>query len=393
MRGAEPGLGTIAYIQKDGLWTRDLPSGTPRRLVEGANLQAPRFSPSGKWISYFGNETLQTISHAGGAPSKLCRASQAQWVPGRDDLLAQYEEGLKLFTASAGFRAPTREIPRGELPAIFSANGSEMVYGDTVPGSDTSLGMPDRTGRLCSLALSSETGSAKPLFSKHLSGAVPAAWIDDGQILFWEDPYFSGSLAEDGLALFQTSGAGSSPKSMDLTSLIYGDWLTLSPARDRLAIVTGGGRYSWAQKRIAVIDLKSGQISYATGEETAAVFPSWSPRGDRIAYSAAPGPPGSEQIGGGDEAKSLLAARRIWVGSRQLTHDSRYRDEKPMWSDDGRHTLFGRIDSADRLTLWLTAMDSASPVQVAGPLGAGGPDASFGNYGYIDWRALMDWRR
>src|ERR1700680_4738479 len=51
-RAADRSLGTIAYLQADGLWVRDLPDGRPRKVSKGA--KAPCFSPSGEWVAFGG---------------------------------------------------------------------------------------------------------------------------------------------------------------------------------------------------------------------------------------------------------------------------------------------------------------------------------------------------
>jgi hypothetical protein len=388
-RAAEQPLGTIAYVQEDGLWTRSLPADTPRRVVEGARLASPRFSPSGKWLAYSQDDVLQVVSRRDGKAMSLGEARQRQWLPRRDDLLMEDEAGVKLLTSAGGFRTATRQIPNASLPAIFGVDGNEMVYSDFVAGGQGAGGVPERTGRLCRLALDRAATSPKVLVSKSATWYIPGLWSADGQqILHWEDPDFSGSIMSDGLDLFRIPAAGGPAQRIGVASLVHEDSLALSPDGDRLAIGAGSGRSHWSDKRIAILDMKGGQISYVSEAKTAAVFPAWSPKGDRIAYSAAP----SGDAGGGEPAKRLLAARRIWVGSRQLTNDSRYRDEKPMWSTDGSNILFTRIDRENRLTVWLTGVENPGPVQVAGPL-YGSEDAWFGYYGYIDWRASFDWYR
>jgi hypothetical protein len=67
-----------------------------------------------------------------------------------------------------------------------------------------------------------------------------------------------------------------------------------------------------------------------------------------------------------------------------------------MWSADGTHILFCRIDRDNNKTLWLMDAESSRPLQVAGPLYANPgllrPDETwFGYYGYIDWRTMVDW--
>jgi Tol biopolymer transport system component len=181
--------------------------------------------------------------------------------------------------------------------------------------------------------------------------------------------------------------------------------LSFVPGQDKLAVSTGGGRNEWEEKRIAVIDLATAATSYLTDHRAAAVCPAWSPGGTALAYSAAPGPAAGSSVGGGEEARRLLALRRILVadassrnGSRPLTGDPRYRDEEPVWSADGAHILFCRMARDNSRSLWLMGAGGSDAALVAGPLrigsGPAGADGSwFGYYGYIDWRSAFDWFR
>jgi len=404
--GVDDTLGTIAFIRRDGLWIRNLPDGKPERLVSAAMLESPRFSPSGKWIAYFHSDVLYVVSRDGGKNIKLGKAVErgAQWLPNRDELLVGRAAGLEVFSPADGWRKASRQIQHASLPVVFSPQGPDIVYSDDIHSGRGPAGEPMRTGRLCRLPLDKPESEPKVLVSKYSSGQVPCAWTGNGeQILYWEDPDFSASVAADGLELFRISADGGSPRSMGVSTLVHNDMLSLSPDQTRLAIAAGDGRNEWEEKRIAVVSLNTSAISYLTDGDTAAVCPSWCPRGDRIAFSAAPGPGTGASVRGGDEARRLLEKRRIWIGeasgtnrSRQLTNDVAYRDEEPMWSADGTHILFCRIDRDNNKTLWLMDAESSRPLQVAGPLYANPgllrPDETwFGYYGYIDWRTMVDW--
>ena len=114
---------------------------------------------------------------------------------------------------------------------------------------------------------------------------------------------------------------------------------------------------------------------------------------------------GAERPDGAKEARQLLAKRRIWVADidgtippKQLTSDSDYRDEEPLWSATGKYVLFCRMDRDDHKTLWLMGAGGSDLAQVAGPLyinpGPLGVDGSwFGYYGHIDWHRMFDWFR
>ena len=125
----------------------------------------------------------------------------------------------------------------------------------------------------------------------------------------------------------------------------------------------------------------------------AAIWPSWSPDGAYLAYSAMPE---MRDLDPGAAALQELLQRRIWVADltaggvpRRLTGSVGYRDERPLWSADGSHILFGRLDARGRASLWLVSVADGAARQVVDEL-TPAPDA-MGVYGYVDWDGLMDW--
>jgi Tol biopolymer transport system component len=381
----------------------------PRRLAGGTRLDSPRFSPSGQWIAYFRAEVLHVVSLDGSRNHELGKPGRSgcQWIPGKDQLLVEASRSLQIFTAGNGWRAATAKIEGASLPVVFSPNGSDITYADDVAVGRGPRGEAMRTGRLCRLALGKPDISPRVLMSKYLAAQIPCFWSGDGKyVVSWEDPDFSASAVADGLELFRIPAEGGPPQSLGVSVLVYyGDMLSPSPVKDRLAAAAGEGRNQWENKRIAVIDLETTAVSYLTETSVAAVCPAWSPGGTAIAYSAAPGPGAGARVGGGDEARQLLAQRRIWVADtdstvppKQLTSDPHYRDEKPMWSANGKYLLFCRMDRDNQKTLWLMEAGGSDVRQVAGPLfidpGPLGVDGSwFGYYGHIDWRRMFDWFR
>lgn len=253
-RAAAGALGTVAYTHADGLWIRDLPDGKPRLLASGAKIDSPRFSPTGRWLTYFRGEGLYLISVAGGPPRQLGTPAHGpgvpgcQWLPQRDELLVSTGSGLRVFSVTSGWTGAT---PNALLPVAFSPDVREIVYGDDVTVGRGPGGEPLRTGRLCRVALA-QPGQPKVLFSKYLAAQFPVVWTGDW-VIFREDPDFSASLAADGLELYRLPASGGSPQSLGISAATDADMLSLS-LRGKLAVSAGRGREDWQDRRIAVID-------------------------------------------------------------------------------------------------------------------------------------------
>jgi Tol biopolymer transport system component len=261
-------------------------------------------------------------------------------------------------------------------------------------------------------SLASPHREPEVLVSNPEGALQPYRWTRDGKsVVYWRADEWSASLWCDGVALHSVSAAGGPARFLGVSVLAHEDVLDLAPksAGNRIAVTSGEGRETWAEKQIALIDLESGLRRNLTGEDIAANCPAWSPDGRRIAYVAGPDaavvarksnrlPPA-----GGEEAHAALQKRKIWEldsngasEPRQLTGDSRYRDEEPTWSADGSHLLFGRMDYDGRASLWMMEGHGGAAKQVCG-LKIFDPfieeDNWFGFYGYIDWHDAFDWRR
>ena len=101
-----------------------------------------------------------------------------------------------------------------------------------------------------------------------------------------------------------------------------------------------------------------------------------------------------------EPARQGLMGRRIYVVDaqgestiRRLTDDPAYRDELPIWSADGKHILFARIDEQSRASLWWMNTVTGDPRRLVDGLALDPQTSGIGYYGHIDWQMQFDWWR
>jgi len=221
-----------------------------------------------------------------------------------------------------------------------------------------------------------------------------AGWSSGGRhILMWTGP-FSASIAADGLSFIAVSLNSVSAEAHATTrlgdaALVFDEYICASPDGDRVLFVAGHDRNAWLNKRLTLVDLLSGSTSVLTPADSAVAACAWSPDGAKVVYAAGPEARG---VDGGEEAKRALSQRRLWLmnaeggQARQLTSDPQYRDEYPLWSNDGQHIIFLRMDSRERISVWSLAVHDGTLLklveEIAGPPLRG---RWFGNHGRQAW--------
>jgi Tol biopolymer transport system component len=403
-------LGQLAYIKGGDIWVKALPSGKPQQLTTDGQNDSPCWSPSGQWLAFRKGQQVWVIRADGSAAHPLYEGAAVDsfaWAPLTDQLAYVMHSG-ELQVISAGGTAPITLVPQtvpergpGRVDRItWSPNEAWLAYG---------WWQDDQSGRLIYHGLWKVSADGKKRDELYNSGApekgvaVLAGWSPTGeQVLFWQGDILSASLLADGTPLYSlladqdvsenSTPAQFSPELM----LLYPDFLAPAPLNsswgtdDVVALVVGAGRETWTHKRIEVADRR------LTTDDVVATSPAWSPDGQHIAYVAMPDR--GDLLDSEEPIDHALRQRSIWIANaqgesqpRQLTDDAGYRDEWPLWSADGSHILFARLDSQERASLWLISTGGGRPQQVAEELTP--MSERFDRYGLADWRQIFDWWR
>jgi dipeptidyl aminopeptidase/acylaminoacyl peptidase len=428
---AQTSLGTLVWVEAGGIRVRDLPDGRAATLASGTGLHSPRFSPSGAWIAYQKLDRSVLVVRSDGREGASFAGHGSTWLGQEDRLAVRRGADVAVYTPANRWKSP-------------DAFWKDAGVGPFAPGGQQYAAVrvhhrpPDRQGLnqdRSELYVASDDRTVRVLIPKNEGEIRPHSWTRDGrELIYWRADEWSASIWTDGIGLSAIPVAGGPERELGVASLVHADMVDLAPAAagNKLIVVSGGGRETWARKRLVSIDLDTGEKRNLTPPDMAALGPTWSPDGRTVAYCAAPdaelaeakseagktmrvlNPDGSVTtkvrtadmrigIGGGEVAHRFLQLRKIWaldpVGGappRQLTADPRYRDEEPLWSADGSHILFARMDYDGHASLWLIESSGSGAREICRLRVYGDSPAEvgwFGFYGYIDWRTAFDWRR
>lgn len=403
-------LGRLAYIRDGDLWVKALPEGPALRLTTSGDASHPRWSFSGKWLCFQTESGLWLTEVSDANPLTLHQAArfdQVRWSPVSDQLAYVVAGELWIKDAEAG---PPRPLVRKTSPEdrvreiAWSPDGKSILYQfeqkrAAVKGEwpwDYSLWMiSTRTGEQQEVHRFPRPLLGRPEDEGFMPGEpILAGWADMGALpLFWQGELVSASLLADGAPLYALPPDGR-PQRLGLT-LLYKDFLALSPDTKYLAITDGSGRDTAIGKAIALVDLASGRARLLTDAGTAACSAAWSPAGEHLAYVAAPAP---ESETTQEEIDKRITERRIWVMAkdggqqRPLTRDQALREERPQWSADGRYILFARLDTFHKASMWLApVVANAEPQEVVAGLYLDEQVRLNAYYNHIDWDALFAW--
>ncbi len=396
-------LGKLAYVQGGDIWIKSLSNGKPLRLTTDGHNREPHWSPSSQWLAFRKGDQVWTLRVDGSVALKLNNGAPVgafAWSPATDRIAYVTEVGELVTINADGSNRRTVVASSSDRPGTgvssmaWSPDGQWLAYAWEEILKQNQPPPPDRYASLGRAR--ADGGKAIELINAGRPsdyGFIVAGWSSDAQhILFWIDPVFSSSITADGVPLFAVPVQGGAQKQLTKPVLVHSDFVVPGPGKiDQLAVIVGGYRGVWENKTLHI--LSADEDVTLTPAGMSASSPDWSPDGQRLAYVVMPD---RGDLAGGETARQGMLQRRIVVVNmqgerRQLTDDLAYRDERPLWSADGCHILFARLNSEDQASLWLIQAVGGKPQQVVNELTPA--PGWFGHYGYIDWNDLFGWWR
>lgn len=383
----------IAFVDAQQiLWVAELAAGHLIRIDSRAS--EPGWSPDGRWLHYRrGNEARRVPADRSQPPQP---APYGVWAPDGDRFAYEAEDGslwVVDLTTGGEHQVAASPAPAGHFlgAPLWSPDGQRLVYSVQRNNPD---GAPIYQGIWWVRADGSDAEELFAFSDPVADQALPVAWWPDGQeLLFFHAYYFSASLQADGFPLFSLPLATRRPITLTQEAMLADEaYLSWAPDGSRLAFIEGGGRQTWTNKRLVLVD-RLGRERRVLVEmtEQAPLHPAWSPDGTRIAYAA--GPPRPPLAADVSDPQAALDARRIWVvnadgtGRHALTDSFSCGDEFPRWSHDGRLILFVRRCGTE-VSLWVVPAEGGDARPVVTGLAV---ETAGGYYGRFCWPCLFDW--
>jgi Tol biopolymer transport system component len=410
----------LAFVRGGDIWTKDLDSDEELQLTEDGNNIRPRWSANGQWIAFqkttpvdsgFTQVSLWTMRADGSQPTEIdaFQTFPPVWSPSENRLAyAKANGGLWVVDADGSNRlellSPTDK--QGPTGTVWSPDGDRLAVERRQYEESATPSAAEVAGQ--GLWLFKMDGTdPEELYSawdpENLTGVTHVGpWSSDGRwIAFWRgtaDP----TARANGLPVLVISADGGSPKDVAAAAVGRESFLAWSPAGDKIAVVEGEGRETWANKHIVVVSADGSKREVVSDELRADLAPAWSPDGSRIAFVSQDAAPPSQPA---ENYPRMLLERAIWVmnadgtDKAQLTDDPAYGDDFPQWSADGQHILFVRqpeaaINQAEGQAevgaeVWLTTASGNDQRKVVDDLSGAG----LGYFGYLDWGQRLDWDR
>jgi len=382
---SEPILGKMAYITGGDVWIYDLDSTQTVRLTQDGYNSHPQWAVDGSKIAYRKKDQLwvMNLTTKQTFPVSELPVEWFTWSSSSSRLIYfSQDEGLiycDVTNKTAGTVIPISTEYSIEN-FVWDSQGETLVFnkGSVAEGlyvvSLEKLKLEQKD--TVTIFTTRDMHEVPLLGELSPGGQWIAFWRWDTEITFFE---------KEGLPVCTIPIPGGQAQCTVSKSIPLSEFLDWS-LDDRLAYFT-------IEQKLFVIDPKrpSEQFQVDLAHQSP-IYPAWAPDGERIAYSATA--IGAGNLSNVQKQGNACIPRRIWVievGSKrlhQLTNDDRFCDELPIWSVDGKHILFARLDK-ENASLWLMHSNGEGLSRIVPELTP--KPEPLGEYGYIDWQAWWDW--
>ncbi|MHB8734981.1 MAG: protein kinase domain-containing protein, partial [Terriglobales bacterium] len=388
---------TIAFVAKgdDGhhaIWVRRLDTLAPRKLPGTDGGTFPFWSPDGRSLGFFEEESLDTLDLNGGLPVVVCPTQNARggsWTRDGNILLAP-NLGSAIFQvpASGGTPKPITSLRADETshrwPFILpdgrhflylainhdqSMSSHDVLYWASLDGKENREVMRSlsdavygdgyllfaRGSQIMAQKFDPATGELSGEPQRLMDGVSndAATWrmavsvSQRGVLVFGRN---SPSEADAQLTWLDREGKPGSKLPVNISGL---NSLSLSPSGDRAAIVLDHGVAD-----VWVLDLARGVLTRLTFGPVTNTFPVWSPDGKWIVYSS---------LRSGRSA--IYRKRSDGSGSEESLLVDENNDYPSSWSPDGNNLLFTHGTIGPTSTIWclpLTGERKPFPLRALG---------------------------
>jgi Tol biopolymer transport system component len=358
----------VAFAAGADLWVRELDEAEPRRIVEGGRPSLATWSPDGQELAYLGKRELWRVSIRGGSPRQV--ATVPTGMGGTTPGLAWLGDGRIVFApASNGtgiYAVPDTGGEFTELVARSQGVESDFHKPSVLPDGRTLLYVVDKNASGANVVEAFRDGRRKEILhipDDQREVLDAPVYAPSGHLLFqrsvhnpgiWAVPFSLSRLETTGAPFLVVPGGRWPSPSRD-GSLLYchaDDSLRQLVRVDRSRKVTplaepthlsqepqfspDGSRVAWTNGNIVVTDLRSGETTRLTFNDSVNSHPAWTPEGTHLYYATRDG-------GGGRQIAMVPADGSL--GPARVTAEVKGPQEYGLYpapSRDGRWILFGR---------------------------------------------------